>query len=192
MKRHYAGVGSRETPPDVLNLMWRLAGLLAGSHVLRSGAADGADTAFETGALDRRGTVEIYLPWKGFNGNASPLYDVTPEAMRMASTAHPRWEHLGQGPQKLHARNCYQVLGQDLKTPGEFVLCWTADGCESAKTRRQGTGGTATAIVLAERHGIPVFNLCNPASRKRLVEHLGAQGLDCSWLMPSGLQESLF
>jgi hypothetical protein len=49
-----------------------------------------------------------------------------------------------------------------------FVVCYTADGCESEATRNSDTGGTATAIVLADRAGAPVFNLAQADAEKRL------------------------
>ena len=49
------------------------------------------------------------------------------------------------------ARNCHQVLGQDLKTPVDFIVCWTKDGGES--------GGTGQALRIARDLNIPVYNL---------------------------------
>ena len=61
-------------------------------------------------------------------------------------------------------RNVYQVLGKDLNTPSEFVICWTPDGAETANERSIKTGGTGFAIALADSLGIPVYNLANPES----------------------------
>jgi hypothetical protein len=191
--RFYTGIGSRKAPPDILADMHRLAKGLAPHFTLRSGAADGADTAFETGAADARGPRDIFLPWKGFNNHPSALHAVTPAALSLAGTAHPRWDTLGQGPMKLHARNMYQVLGAGLDDPSEFVVCWTADGCESSRERSSTTGGTASAIVLAEKSGIPVFNLAKDSSRERLVHLLEESlGLDAGWLLRRHEQKDLF
>ncbi len=190
--KYYAGIGSRKTPEDVLLLMERLAQKLSHRYILRSGGADGADTAFEKGARLPQGEAEVYLPWQGFNKSNSPLHQVDAQALTLASTLHPGWSELGQGPRKLHARNCYQVLGQNLATPVEFVVCWTSDGCESTRQRRKSTGGTATAIVLAERLNIPRFNLFNMKSRQQLFERLKNEGIEVLELLPSGLQNSLF
>lgn len=175
----YTGIGSRETPAEIQELMVRLAhrmGLLG--WTLRSGAAEGADKAFEAGCDQARGLKEIYLPWCGFNNNSSQRYRISPEALELAATLHPAWVCLGQGPQKLHARNCYQILGQRLDTPSRAVICWTKDGCESTRQRSRLTGGTATAIVLAEARGVPVLNLRNDASHKRIVDWLGSFDID--------------
>lgn len=152
MKR-YAGIGSRETPQVVLDLMTKIAVYLNDEgYVLRSGGADGADKAFESGAGELK---EIFLPWKGFNGSNSLFYIdksfYRATAYKMASQFHPAWDKLNYGAQKLMARNTYQVLGKDLKSPSEFIVCWTKGGKE--------IGGTAQAIRIAKHYEIKVYNL---------------------------------
>lgn len=150
--RAYTGVGSRSTPAFYLECFEEIAQELNGlGYTLRSGGADGADSAFEEGAGDEK---EIFLPWRGFNGSDSILYDPIDEAYELASTIHPRWMTLKPGAKSLHARNCQQVLGRLLDDPSEFLLCWTQGGIP--------TGGTATAIKLAYRHKIPVLNFGGP------------------------------
>ena len=47
---YYAGIGSRETPGLMLGAFARIGEFLAKKgYTLRSGGADGADTAFEVG-----------------------------------------------------------------------------------------------------------------------------------------------
>lgn len=190
----YAGVGSRETPPEVLLEMTRLAEELSVAYLLRTGAAPGADTAFEAGAVAAGGERHIYLPWKGFAGHPSSLYGTTPESLALAEAFHPAWDRLSDAAKKLHARNCHQILGHNLDEPVDFVLCWTPDGCESKNTRSRASGGTASAIVIGEKYGSLVFNIKNPASRIRLTEYLAKDGIDVSWLggKLETKQESLF
>ena len=185
LERCYTGIGSRETPQVVLEEVRGLAAALArAGYTLRSGGADGADAAFEQGARTASATqLEIYLPWQGFNGNPSPLNRVEQRALDVASRLHPAWERLSPAARKLHGRNCYQVLGFSLEILSRFVVCWTADGCESHRTRSVKTGGTATAIVLAERHGVPVFNLGKSGRREALKELLSKDGVT----LPQGL-----
>src|SRR5690348_5431489 len=111
MSRYYAGVGSRETPPGMLVYFTRLAQFLGRDHgyILRSGGADGADTAFEQGASSK----QIFLPWKGFNGNPSPFYRIPVIAFDIAANHHPAWLKLKPAVQCLMARNVQQVLGPD-------------------------------------------------------------------------------
>ena len=65
----YAGIGSRETPAHVLEIMATVANEMATrGWTLRSRRADGADSAFEAGARSVNGPMEIFIPWSGFNG----------------------------------------------------------------------------------------------------------------------------
>ena len=64
--KYYAGIGSRETPNDICLYMTTIAKKLAKlGYTCNSGGADGADSAFERGAVINR---QIFLPWDGFNG----------------------------------------------------------------------------------------------------------------------------
>lgn len=141
MSKFYTGVGSRSTPNSILEVMTQLAKKLALEEwTLRSGGAIGADLAFENGATFVGGAKEIYRPT-----------DTNEETLVMASTIHPAWNKCTDYVKKLHARNCFQVLGRDLKTPSSFLVCWTPNG--------EDVGGTRTAIVLARRHNIEVLNI---------------------------------
>lgn len=142
----YAGIGSRSTPPQVLVVMTQIAaGLEMAGYTLRSGGADGADTAFATGCSRK----VIYRP-----------HHATDEALQLAASVHPAWHCCRSGyVRALHARNCFQVLGDDLATPSDFIVCWTPDGAQTEDECSIRTGGTATAIRLAHRRGIPVINL---------------------------------
>lgn len=156
MNKYITMVGSRETPQHILEQMENIAHALGNrGYIIRSGGADGADTAAENGAITGGAEYEIYLPWKNFNGNQSFLYldklSNRIQAVEYARMVHPVFDGLSDGAQKLHTRNVYQVLGQDLKTPSQFLICWTPNG----KT----IGGTATAIRLAEKFNVPICNL---------------------------------
>lgn len=126
--------------------MTDVSGRLAekGFH-LRSGGAAAADHAFATGAPPTLRT--IYVPWKGFNECVGPDVIIAPLmsnwelALTIAEEAHPNWEACTQGARKLLARNSYQILGDDLHTPAEFVIGWTKEG--------RGQGGTGQAYRVA-------------------------------------------
>jgi hypothetical protein len=158
--RAYAGIGSRRTPPEVCLHMTAIAKRLASlGYTCNSGGADGADTAFEWGAVINR---QIFLPWDGFNKrNIEPLiklhgegsYIVPPFNPDLVRKYHPKPDALSDAGWKFMSRNSYQVLGSDLKSPVDFVLCWTKDG--------KASGGTGQAIRIATHYKIPVFNLKN-------------------------------
>lgn len=185
MTIYYTMIGSRETPPDVMELMTKFAKKTClWKYVGRSGGADGADACLEEGFrrfkedsnLACSGDyLEIYLPWKDFNGRQSSqegYYTLAElpnkvQAESIAESIHPAWERCSQGAKKLHSRNVYQLLGQDLQTPSRFVICY-------AKPRNDGTGGvkggTATAVQLGIENGVEIINLYNGSDRKRIED----------------------
>lgn len=146
----YAGIGSRETPPDILDIMERLARKLSLTHILRSGGAIGADTAFERGCTGAR---EIFL-----------AKHATPAARYLASEFHRLWESLPEYAQNLHGRNAMILLGKNLDNPVEFVVCWTKDGRD--------TGGTGMGIRIATSRGIRVCNLFYPEWKARIEQFI--------------------
>ena len=152
----YAGIGSRETPVDIQNLMTRVAIALANDNwVLRSGGAEGADEAFEQGAKYK----EIYLPWNGFNnkyadGKSYLLIPESAEVREFVYDYHPTGIYLKAGALKLMCRNTYQVLGEDLDSPAHAVVCWTSDG--------KASGGTGQALRIAKDYDIRIVNLYHP------------------------------
>lgn len=174
----YAGIGSRDTPRDVLSRINKLAQRLALlGFTLRSGGAKGADLAFENGSIKNNGNEEIYLPYQYFNHNPSDLYEITPQALSLAEKYHPNWSSVTEKNRNYHARNSYQVLGFNLDSPSLFIACWTEDGCEQQSQRTIKTGGTGQAISIANDYGIPVFNLRNPDALSRMADFLKSKGL---------------
>lgn len=156
MNNLYTGIGSRETPTDVLYTMTGIAkSLYAMGWWLRSGGARGADQAFADGAGINS---EIWLPFIGFNGIREGNLPAK-EYFDLASTLHPVFDRLSPVAKKLHARNCGQILGVDGTNKSKFVLCWTKDGAETIEQISRDTGGTGTAIKLACINGISVFNM---------------------------------
>ena len=197
MYKPYTGVGSRETPPDIYELMQKIGYRLSlDGFTLRSGGAYGADQAFELGWWDHHCTAyeidsgakpraEIFLPWNGFedrhHGGGDGAYIVQRDktllelAEETASVIHPAWNAkkadgtpvLSRGAKGMHARNCFQVLGEHLDNPSKFLICWApplADG--SVK------GGTRTAWVLAQNNSVPCWNLHDTATRERLEKYV--------------------
>lgn len=162
MKGHYTGVGSRQIPQSQEHFLEKLgAHLCYVGWILRSGHANGSDMAFERGSDSRTPTrKQIFLPWSGFNSapKRDPLFHDRPplEAFVIASRIHPAWNKCTDAVRKLHARNVLQVLGPDLKNPepSRFLVCWTLDG--------EASGGTRTAIKVAEANNVPVFNRAKP------------------------------
>lgn len=167
----YAGIGSRRTPEEIQQQMYHIAEQLAEKWTLRSGRADGADQAFETGAITGNGKMEIYIPWFGFNGapNNHPDYirpRATQELADFSARFHPSWSSCSDAAKLLHMRNACQILGLNGDKPADVVICWTLKGMR--------TGGTGQALRIAEAYEIPIFDLGVPGPdvRQQLVEFI--------------------
>ena len=188
---YYAGVGSRHCPAEFLREMTRIADKLGRlGWTLRTGGAEGADTAFLDGCAETLSNGMLYLPWPNFNGwhgrtdnpNCQVLTSPLHWAYPIAEKFHPGWPFLTRGSKALHARNVHQVLGHAYADPhvwaeppqgdtSRFILCWTPDGADgtSVLTSKK-TGGTGMAIRIAAAYGVPVFNLAREDHRKMWKE----------------------
>ena len=174
MQKFYAGVGSRETLVPVLAEMRRLASDMAmAGWWLRSGGADGADTAFERGHRDAKDdrALQVFLPWPRYNGRDALTLDreTMLEAMKIAAPLHPAWYRCSIHAKKLHGRNAAIMLGDDLRQPVEGVICWTPGG--------KVTGGTGMAMRIAAAHDIPIFNMAD-LKREEIAERMAAIARD--------------
>lgn len=151
----YAGIGSRRTPPDVLDTMTEVARKLAErAWILRSGNAEGADEAFEKGAPIP--LLESYLPWAKTSVPHGIVHD-SPEMAKLMQTTYttesgtPWSPSMKRSVTQLMTRNGNQIFGTDFSEPTDVVVCYTPYG--------DPVGGTRQAIKLAGLAGIPVLNL---------------------------------
>lgn len=158
----YAGIGSRNIPKWVYDFMIKLGSHFAiKGYTLRSGGANGSDVAFEKGCDKQKGNKEIYLPWVRFNDSNSELVVSNKIAFDIAEKYHPYWNNLKQGGKKLQARNSHQILGWNLISPCDFVVCYTKNG--------NGSGGTGQAIRIASAHNIPIFDIGNYKNEEEAI-----------------------
>ena len=173
VKRIYAGIGSRETPPEVLSLMTQLAGRLEQEGwLLRTGDAYGADRAFMTGVQDPKKRA-VYLPGKysrGLRAGDPGIYDSKsmlswPQAQQLAQQYHGNYANLSPFVKDLMARSSHQVLGPNLDRPADLIVAWTPDGRIS--------GGTGQALRIARDQGIPIRNLGNSEVLESVMQYLG-------------------
>lgn len=151
----YAGIGPRQTPQHILEMMVSVAIQLdEQGWMVRSGHARGADQAW---AIAHRPQLrEIWLPWNRFNnasedGRMMHVCPSTPAIEAVAKLAHPGWANLTDGSRRLMMRNVAIILGPQLDEPVKFVAYWSPS--------RKAEGGTGNAVRLASMYGIPSFNI---------------------------------
>jgi hypothetical protein len=164
--KFYAGIGSRDTPEHIQNLMREIATLLERrKYTLRSGGALGADLAFEGGVIKNK---EIFYKesYRINDGYYVEYDDYDLEfATKILKQYHPSYKPGGSKIKNkaaiaLLTRNTFQIFGVGTVTENsEFVICYTQDGAETVTT--YDTGGTGQAIRIAYDYGIPVYNLKN-------------------------------
>ena len=171
----YAGVGSRSTPSATLDAMADIAQTLGDAGVaLSTGGAQGADRAFETGALRTDAPITVHTPWPGYNGyqpGRDPNTDIdvvhaqsneTIGGRRYADIAreqHPHWRRCGRGVRALFVRNVSILAGaldDDGGTlPVRAVIAYTPNGLPVGRE----AGGTGHTLRTAASLGIPFVNL---------------------------------
>lgn len=154
-------IGSRKAPEDMCNLFTELgAEIRERGWWARSGHAVGIDYASELGA---KKNCIVYLPWETFNEEyplvgrprTSPLRD---EVLEIVYRHEAYAAEQSQGVKRIKSRNVYQVLGEDLKSPSDLVICWTEEG--------KIIGGTGLAIKIAREAEIPIINVGNSKVEK--------------------------
>lgn len=176
-------IGSRETPFEIFRLTVKLTYCLVeeGYAIYSGGCPLGMDKAAYLG-MSRHKTSDrsrhrIYIGWNGLDNlyhdpdqgiidpTRSPYYE---KASELAEQARGGWYGLRKGGIALHSRNPFQVLGDDLNSPTDFVVCW-------APLKKDGvnvTGGTGTAVRIALDRDIPVYNLIHSDVEASVREYI--------------------
>jgi len=158
-KPAYAGIGSRQTPPQVLRVMDAMGYHLAPRWDLRTGGAQGADMAFEAGAQRAGGWI-----WTWTADDVCPVRDAW--AWERAEAVAPRpLETMAPHVQRLLARNMLVLFGDDGLSPVEWVCCWTPGAAC--------VGGTGHVIRAAGEAGIRVYNLAESRVMRLFRDRVG-------------------
>ena len=189
-RKIYTGIGSRETPPEIILLMMNIGNQMAKvGWTLRSGNATGADQAFEAGHFTSKvpNKSEIYLPWKSFERtwldnmtkgeeNMTVMVSDGPSraALEMAWQMFPeRMSRARASVTLLIGRNMHQVLGPNLDAPSDLVVFWAP--VDPSGVGGVG-GGTGYAAALAKKHGIKTYNLFDPKVEEHFRNAIAKKG----------------
>lgn len=156
----YAGIGSRQTPPEILAEMTKAARFMENhNYVLRSGGAIGADRAFERGVTSPA-NKEIFL---ATDAGLKPVH------FALAKHSHPVWENLNDYVKGLMARNVAILFGIDMERPVDFAICWAPDPVHDKNGfLKDCSGGTGHTVRVAYAHGIKVYNILDYHDRYNL------------------------
>jgi len=221
----YAGIGSRETPVDILKEMTNVGTELdKEKYNLQSGGAIGADMAFEGKVQPIKIKIKQDITHKGnkyskdevvnigdakFNSiiyesnkkmyntkDGNKLIEVLEnstsgtrtkdlvksydtnvvskntfnngeEVRKIAEEIHPAPQSLGVFAKDLMARNTYQIFGDKLDKPVDFVLYYAEKDPQDAIRPK---GGTGQAVEMAVLKGIPVINMADENWKEQLAK----------------------
>lgn len=167
MQKYFAGVGSRETPKNIMELMIRLGRTATDlGYKFRSGDAYNADKAFWYGVQQSKKFedigAEIIIIEDGFRGRTTDekifydysklSQDIKDQCMEIAKGVRGSFHGLNEMGIALHSRNVVQIKGLDLKSNVDILFLY-------APLNRNGRvkGGTATAHDLAVKEEVPVI-----------------------------------
>lgn len=182
MRPRYAGIGSRETPEDILCIQFRLGKTLCdiGWHGL-SGEAPGPDQVYHEGAKQSRRYKEVgftaFLPWSGFEKAWHDPSKGYWDLKRTGFIKRAWWLGIGargtdaglkQGGIAMHSRNAHQILDVDMRSPVQFVSCYARPKGKEGHVH----GGTGTAVALAMHFHIEVLNLYTDEAMGRALAFL--------------------
>jgi len=169
--KFYAGIGSRATPNHILEIMTDLASKLEKDDwVLRSGGATGADTAFEKGVFSNKNKKIFYANSSNLSGK------IGKEAYATVDYYHPFPTRLSSYARNLMARNAFQILGDNLREPSSFVVCWAMDSKWNKENKIKSVkGGTGQAVRIAYDYEIEVFNLSHKPHLDRILKYMSSK-----------------
>lgn len=150
------GIGSRNIPTSLFCFIRDNSQQYAGNGLhLRTGDAKGSDTAFSEGWNGNR--KDLFVPFKNrvkSNYHICGNQNQFAEAKKLVESIRPHVKKLDEYVRYLHYRNAFQVLGLDLNQPSDILICY-AEPVNSKSVR----GGTNTAVQIAHKFNIPVYNL---------------------------------
>lgn len=170
-------VGSRNIPHEMGVILTKVTSMLSFlGGKLRTGDARGADTyariALSKGTISDKGIfkedIEAYTARQGQDS----------DCLKLAGSFHPFWKTITSDfIKQLHARNVKQIIGMnfDNPIPSDIMICYTPNGIKTHEERVKDfkrTGGTGTAISVAEHFNVPILNIGNEEDYQKVVDFI--------------------
>lgn len=165
MNRYYTGVGSRKIPIYIYKFLKNVALTMEREGwKVRTGNANGCDQIFRTYT-----DAIVYHPQQIISNLEHWSYEEVQKHMPNDREGYVDWKPYVKA---LLARNMMQVLGDDGKTPSEFLICWTP----STHYADSSSGGTGYAIRCAIAHNVPVYNIFSVTDYRAFIKFYNSLG----------------
>jgi hypothetical protein len=138
-------------------------------------------TLFDIAAEHKQ--VEVHLPWKKFNieaaedpSNISTTIRPNELAYGVAVNYNQSFYKFSPHIRAINANDAAIMLGNDIKHPLSMLVIYTECGSEAIAKKMdwKKISGLSLLLTLAEESNIPVYNLKNEESRKKLSAKLNA------------------
>lgn len=166
----YVGCGSSETPDHILQVMSSVAELLAGKGLtLRVSDQKGADVAF------RRGSGGRYFMYTAIDTGVPggiPAELVGGNRPTLARRLIQGFPLLPRREQQWGITAVSMVAGYCTSNPAKMLICWTPDGAVKPEEFTENTGHTARYLRIADKLGVPVYNLARERDLKTVASWL--------------------
>jgi hypothetical protein len=122
---------------------------------------------------------EIFLPWKKFNTDVeATLFKPKDDAFHYAANYHTKYKDLPGSVRSILGSVIHTIIGQDLKRSVKFMIIWTPDGEEEVeKMDYKKCMNVIFPTRVASDLDIPIFNIKNDESKKKLLEYLKGIGV---------------
>ena len=132
--------------------------------VLRTSGSKGIGSDAIKGCDDNQGQYDAFVPWDGYN-KIPICYELTKEAFDIAEAFNGKYSTMSQTNRKILAAMSYQVLGDDLISPSDFVICYS--------NRGKGKGGNVGHLIkIAKAYGVPIFDIGKYQNRNDALVNL--------------------
>lgn len=167
----YAVTGNNKPSSDVVERIGKVMRKLDSmAYVARVGGHTDLEKAVE-GFADPK-TVEVHLPFKGFDERQSKFSFTGTFVTDVAAMFHASWDGLSKGARVFMAKNIKLLAGKDGKSRAMFLIVWSEDGAETTDAVSNRTGNVGHIIKAAQAYRIPVFNFGNRDAEERLAQYL--------------------
>lgn len=173
----YLHLTENSIPEDVKKKILSLVGVLGKKEFTLRIVPDKADSmAAEMMGVEDCKSLETYLPWKKFNEGIETPTLAWPKSIgyEIAIAYNKNFVKLPAALRAIYAARSHTLVGENGDNQVDFFICYTEGGAEGFKKgydyKKEGSLGFY--ISICNELNIPIFNLKNDESFKRLVKLL--------------------